>query len=119
LLVDRKTKAQTFGFARPSPNSNDAMADRDFALELSACVAIAMTHLSHFCVDVLRWASQELRFIKLAETWRTGSSIMLQKQNSDFVDFIRSKSAHRRQLCDLAYFAQATTLHLQQGLTRR
>jgi argininosuccinate lyase len=78
LPIDREAKAQTFGFARPSPNSKPAVADRDFTLELSACVAIAMTHLSRFCVDVVRnWASQEFRFVKLAEKLRTGWSILL------------------------------------------
>ncbi|MDR2419410.1 MAG: argininosuccinate lyase [Treponema sp.] len=93
LPLDREATARALGFARPSLNSMDAVADRDFALELSACVAITMTHLSRFCEDVVIWASEEFKFINLAEKWSTGSSIMPQKKNPDFAELIRGKSA--------------------------
>jgi argininosuccinate lyase len=71
----------------------DSVADRDFALELAAAAAILMTHLSRFCEDVVIWASEEFKFIDLAESWSTGSSIMPQKKNPDFAELIRGKSA--------------------------
>jgi argininosuccinate lyase len=70
----------------------DSVADRDFALELAADCAILMTHLSRFCEDVVIWASEEFKFIDLAESWSTGSSIMPQKKNPDFAELIRGKS---------------------------
>jgi argininosuccinate lyase len=70
----------------------DSVADRDFALELSAACAITMIHLSRFCEDVVLWASEEFKFIDLAESWSTGSSIMPQKKNPDFAELIRGKS---------------------------
>ena len=93
LPLDREATAQALDFARPSLNSMDAVADRDFALELAACAAITMTHLSRFCEDVVIWASEEFKFIDLAEKWSTGSSIMPQKKNPDFAELIRGKSA--------------------------
>jgi argininosuccinate lyase len=92
LPLDRKAVAGELGFSRPSLNSMDAIADRDFALELSAACAITMTHLSRFCEDIVLWASAEFGFIDLAEAWSTGSSIMPQKKNPDFAELIRGKA---------------------------
>jgi argininosuccinate lyase len=93
LPLDREAVAKELGFARPTLNSMDTVADRDFALELSSACAIAMTHLSRFCEDLVIWASEEFKFIDLAESWSTGSSIMPQKKNPDFAELIRGKSA--------------------------
>jgi argininosuccinate lyase len=93
LPLDRESVAKALGFARPTLNSMDSVADRDFALELSSACAITMTHLSRFCEDVVIWASEEFKFISLAESWSTGSSIMPQKKNPDFAELIRGKSA--------------------------
>jgi len=92
LPLDRKAVAESLGFSRPSLNSMDSVADRDFALELSAACAITMTHLSRFCEDIVLWASAEFGFIDLAEAWSTGSSIMPQKKNPDFAELIRGKA---------------------------
>jgi argininosuccinate lyase len=70
----------------------DAVADRDFALELSSACAITMVHLSRLCEDMILWASEEFKFINLAEAWSTGSSIMPQKKNPDFAELIRGKA---------------------------
>jgi len=92
LPLDRKAIAQDLGFSRLCVNSMDAVADRDFALELSSACAITMVHLSRFCEDVVLWASEEFKFIDLAESWSTGSSIMPQKKNPDFAELIRGKT---------------------------
>jgi argininosuccinate lyase len=93
LPLDREAVAKALGFARPTVNSMDSVADRDFVLELSGACAITMTHLSRFCEDVVLWASEEFKFISLCESWSTGSSIMPQKKNPDFAELIRGKSA--------------------------
>lgn len=92
LPLDRARTAGELGFARPSVNSMDAVADRDFALELASVATISMTHLSRFCEDIIIHASEEFGFISLAEAWSTGSSIMPQKKNPDFAELIRGKS---------------------------
>jgi len=92
LPLDRKAVALSLGFARPSLNSMDAVADRDFALELASASAILMIHLSRFCEDIVLWASEEFKFINLSESFSTGSSIMPQKKNPDFAELIRGKS---------------------------
>lgn len=92
LPLDRKMTAQELGFSRLTVNSMDAVADRDFALELSSACAITMVHLSRFCEDIVLWASEEFKFIELSDNWSTGSSIMPQKKNPDFAELIRGKS---------------------------
>jgi argininosuccinate lyase len=92
LPLDREAVARELGFARPSLNSMDSVADRDFALEIAGACAITMTHLSRFCEDLVLWASEEFRFINMAEQWSTGSSIMPQKKNPDFAELIRGKA---------------------------
>jgi argininosuccinate lyase len=93
LPLDRDAVARDLGFGGPTLNSMDSVADRDFALELASACAILMTHLSRFCEDIAVWASEEFRFIDLAEKWSTGSSIMPQKKNPDFAELIRGKAA--------------------------
>ena len=92
LPLDRRETSLALGFSRLSLNAMDAVADRDFALEISSCCAITMTHLSRFCEDICLWATEEFKFIELAESWSTGSSIMPQKKNPDFAELIRGKS---------------------------
>ncbi|MDR1230830.1 MAG: argininosuccinate lyase [Spirochaetaceae bacterium] len=92
LPLDREMTARELGFARPALNSMDAVADRDFALELAAACAITQTHLSRFCEEVCLWASEEWGFVDLGEKWSTGSSIMPQKKNPDFAELIRGKT---------------------------
>jgi argininosuccinate lyase len=92
LPLDREAVARDLGFARPVLNAMDAVAGRDFVLELAAACAITQTHLSRFCEDVCLWASEEWGFADLGEKWSTGSSIMPQKKNPDFAELIRGKS---------------------------
>ena len=92
LPLDRKAVSLALGFNRLSLNSMDAVADRDFALEISSACAVTMVHLSRFCEDVILWASEEFKYIDLAESWSTGSSIMPQKKNPDFAELIRGKT---------------------------
>jgi argininosuccinate lyase len=92
LPLDRKAVAEALGFSRITLNAMDAVADRDFALELASACAVTMIHLSRFCEDLVLWASEEFKFLNLADSWSTGSSIMPQKKNPDFAELIRGKS---------------------------
>ncbi|MDR2211865.1 MAG: argininosuccinate lyase [Spirochaetaceae bacterium] len=92
LALDREATAKALGFARPTLNAMDSVADRDFALECAGALSILMVHLSRFCEDIILWAGEEFGFIRLAENWSTGSSIMPQKKNPDFAELIRGKA---------------------------
>ena len=73
-------------------NSIDGVSDRDFCLELLSCLSIAMMHLSRFSEELILWSSWEFKFIKLSDSFTTGSSIMPQKKNPDMAELIRGKT---------------------------
>jgi len=90
--IDRFYTCQLLGFDRPAENSLDAVSDRDFAIEFSACSAILMMHLSRFSEELIIWSSAQFAFIELSDSFCTGSSIMPQKKNPDVPELIRGKS---------------------------
>jgi len=99
LPLDRVFVAKQLGFvdAQGKPqltqNSMDAVSDRDFAVEFCAAAALLAVHLSRFAEDVILWASAEFNFIKIADAYTTGSSLMPQKKNPDVAELSRGKSA--------------------------
>ncbi|HYN60610.1 MAG TPA: argininosuccinate lyase, partial [Rubrivivax sp.] len=90
--LDREAVAASLGFEGLCQNSLDAVSDRDFALEFTACASIAMVHVSRLAEEIVLWASQNFGFIDLADRYCTGSSIMPQKRNPDVAELARGKS---------------------------
>jgi argininosuccinate lyase len=89
--IDRHATARALGFDRPTRNSLDTVADRDFVLEtLSAC-AICAVHLSRLAEEIVIWSTSQFRFVKLSDKFTTGSSIMPQKRNPDAAELVRAK----------------------------
>ena len=89
--IDRHMTAEALGFDRPTRNSLDTVADRDFVLEtLSAC-AICSMHLSRLAEEIVIWSTSQFRFVKLSDKFTTGSSIMPQKRNPDAAELVRAK----------------------------
>ncbi len=90
--IDRSMTAKALGFSRPTANSLDAVADRDFVLEaLSAC-AITAVHLSRFAEEIVLWSSPLAGLIQLSDKFTTGSSIMPQKRNPDAAELVRARA---------------------------
>lgn len=89
--IDRNMTAKELGFDRPMRNSLDAVADRDFVLELLAASTIAAMHLSRLAEEIVIWCSAQFRFVTLSDKFTTGSSIMPQKRNPDAAELIRAK----------------------------
>ena len=92
FAIDREALARDLGFTAPSPNSMDAVADRDFVLEFLADAAILAMHLSRLTTDLTLWATAEFGFVEFADAFATGSSIMPQKKNPDVAELIRGKT---------------------------
>jgi len=90
--VDRQYTAKLLGFASVSENSLDAVADRDFAVEVLAALSIIMMHLSRLSEELILWSSQEFQFVDLPDSFCTGSSMMPQKKNPDVPELIRGKT---------------------------
>jgi len=92
FAIDRDYTCELLGFDRPSRNSLDAVADRDFLIEFAANASLVMMHLSRFCEELILWASESYRFIEIGDAFCTGSSIMPQKKNPDIAELVRGKS---------------------------
>ena len=92
LPLDREETARALGFDAPAPNSMDAVASRDGALEFLAASAIAMVHLSRLAEELVLWSTAEFGFVELADAYATGSSLMPQKKNPDVPELVRGKS---------------------------
>ncbi|HEX4084132.1 MAG TPA: argininosuccinate lyase [Chthoniobacteraceae bacterium] len=92
IALDRALVARELGFAAVTQNSMDAVADRDFACELLAAIAIAGMHLSRLSEDIILWASSEFGFVIVSDAFSTGSSLMPQKKNPDVAELTRGKT---------------------------
>lgn len=90
--LDRGKTTEELQFASMTPNSLDAVSDRDFLLDLDYACSVAMIHLSRLSEEIILWSTSEFGFITLADEYSTGSSIMPQKKNPDFAELIRGKS---------------------------
>jgi argininosuccinate lyase len=90
--IDLEALAKDLGFAAVSPNSLDAVSDRDTLLEFLAGAAITGMHLSRLAADLTLWATAEFGFVEFSDAFATGSSIMPQKKNPDVAELIRGKS---------------------------
>ncbi len=92
IILDREAVAKELGFSKVTTNSMDAVADRDFACEVLAALAILGMHLSRLSEDVVLWASAEFGFLELSDRHTTGSSLMPQKKNPDIAELARGKT---------------------------
>jgi argininosuccinate lyase len=93
LPIDREFVREKLGFAAITRNSMDAVADRDFAIELVSALAIFTMHVSRLSEDLILWCSQEFGFVDLDDAFCTGSSLMPQKKNPDIAELSRGKTA--------------------------
>jgi argininosuccinate lyase len=90
--IDRHMTAKALGFREPTRNSIDSVSDRDYALEFLAASAITATHLSRFAEEIVIWSTPQFNFIRLSDSFSTGSSIMPQKKNPDAAELVRAKT---------------------------
>ncbi|HYL80991.1 MAG TPA: argininosuccinate lyase, partial [Candidatus Acidoferrum sp.] len=107
--IDPAYVAKLLGFPRIAANSEDAVSDRDFAVEFLACGAILAMHVSRLAEELALWASAEFGFIELPDAFATGSSIMPQKKNPDVAELARGKTGR-------VYGALITLLTVLKGL---
>lgn len=90
--IDRPFVADLLGFDGVCENSLDAVSDRDFAIEFCAAGALLMMHLSRLSEELILWMNPRFGFIRLADRFCTGSSIMPQKRNPDVPELADRKS---------------------------
>jgi argininosuccinate lyase len=93
LPLDREAVAAELAFDAPTANSIDATSDRDFAIEFVQAGSLLMLHLSRWAEEFILFSTREYGFVRLPESYSTGSSAMPQKKNPDALELIRGKSA--------------------------
>jgi len=93
FAVDRELLRERLGFRSVSPNSLDAVGDRDWVCELAFSCALIGMHLSRLAEDLIIFSSEEFHFVELPEAYTTGSSLMPQKRNPDGLELARGLAA--------------------------
>ncbi len=92
LDLDLKLMAGLLGFPKVSPNSLDAVSDRDFVLEFLSAAALAGLHFSRLAEELVLWSTSEFSFVELGEAFCTGSSFLPHKRNPDSAELVRAKA---------------------------
>ncbi len=90
--TDPEAVAVQLGLDDTYTNSMDAVADRDFLIEYMSWASLLMVHLSRLGEELVLWSSQEFGFVRMADGYSTGSSIMPQKRNPDVAELMRGKA---------------------------
>ena len=89
LPLDPDDVARELGFARRFENSLDAVSDRDFVAEALFVVALTQSHLSRLGEEIVLWTTDEFGYMRLADAYSTGSSMLPQKKNPDIAELAR------------------------------
>ncbi len=92
LPLDRNFTAEKLGFESSTGNALDSVSNRDFVLDYLHACSVGMMHLSRLSEEIIIWSSSEWHFIKLSDSFTTGSSLMPQKKNPDMAELIRGKT---------------------------
>ena len=90
--IDRNFTTKKLGFKKPTNNSIDTVADRDFVLDFLYSVSVCSVHISRIAEELIIWSSDGFNLINLSDKVVTGSSIMPQKKNPDLLEYLRGKS---------------------------
>ncbi len=92
--IDRNFTTKKLGFKKPTNNSIDTVADRDFVLDFLFASAVCSLHISRIAEELIIWNSDGFGLINLSDKVVTGSSIMPQKKNPDLLEYLRGKSGN-------------------------
>ena len=91
--ISRVLLQGTLGFDALSPNSIDAVSDRDFVAEMLFTSTMIGIHLSRLAEDLIIYGSSEFGFVQFGEGYTSGSSMMPQKRNPDALELARGSAA--------------------------
>lgn len=90
--IDREALSERLQFATTSGNSLDAVSDRDYVASFMFAASMLMTHLSKLAEDLIIYSNPLFGFVRLADNYSTGSSLMPQKRNPDPLELARGKT---------------------------
>lgn len=92
LPLDREMTSRLLGFDRPTRNSLDTVAQRDYMADYHHFAALFIVHVSRLAEDLIIWSTQEYGWLKLPDAFCTGSSMMPQKKNPDVLELVRGRT---------------------------
>ena len=92
LPINRNKTASLLAMDGITRNSLDSVSDRDFLCELAFDLAMIAMHLSRWAEQWILYVTTEFGFMKIADAFTTGSSMMPQKRNPDMLELIRGKT---------------------------
>jgi len=92
LPINRLKTARLLDMPEITDNSLDSISDRDFLCELAFDLAMIAMHLSRWAEQWILYVTTEFGFMKIADAFTTGSSMMPQKRNPDMLELIRGKT---------------------------
>ena len=78
--IDRNFTTRKLGFLKPTNNSIDTVADRDFVLDFLYASSVCSLHISRIAEELIIWNSEVFSLVNLSDKVVTGSSIMPQKK---------------------------------------
>lgn len=90
--IDRDAMAAELGFEGLLWNSMGVVADHDFVVERMQWGSMLMTHVGRWAEDLIIYSSGEFGFVRLADSYSAGSSLMPQEKNPDSLELLRGKS---------------------------
>ncbi|MCU1430137.1 MAG: argininosuccinate lyase [Actinomycetia bacterium] len=102
LPLDPAWVAEELGFSEVFANSLDAVSDRDFVAEALFVAALTQVHLSRLGEEIVLWSTEEFGFLRIADAYATGSSMLPQKKNPDIAELARGRAG--RTIGDLTGF---------------
>jgi argininosuccinate lyase len=92
--IDRRRTTELLGFAEPIGNSLDAVASRDYILDVLSALAITSSDISRLAEDLILWNTLEFGMAEVADEYASTSSIMPQKKNATSLEHCRAKAGH-------------------------
>ena len=80
------------GYSAACENSIDAVAARDHVAEFLFICSLVAVDLSRLAEEICLWSSKQFSWVRLHDSYSTGSSIMPQKKNPDVAELTRGMS---------------------------
>ena len=90
--IERNDLVSQLGFDAASPNSLDAVSDRDYVADSLYALSMLTIHLSRLSEDLIWFSNPAFGYVALNDRYSTGSSLMPQKRNPDPMELARGKA---------------------------